>query len=314
MNGDDIYAAVEYPPEFKRGVQKYLQPKEFLKRGFWPVGSDQGPEPKILDRRSQAKMLGSVADPAEGVHMDAPTMDPMPAMALTRLKGLKAMRQLIKKDTQSMLKSGKYPKQAVLAGHRVRLADAKAAATDIPETMWKRVESIIEETGETAGAHRRRSTVDPGIREIDIGLNPATFDYKTVIHEMLGHEGSAALRQGFTRPGAPEPLKRFGSWWGYTKHEMSSMQATLEKADLTIEAQRLYQWNPDELYANAVATAMNRGKPLVEAKKAAAMEMFGRRKEIMFNVRRGLESVRELAAAKGVDLDIDYYLKQYYKQ
>lgn len=234
--------------------------------------------------------------------------------ALTRAKGLKAMRRLIKKDTQRMLKAGRYPKQAVLAGHRVRLAEAKKAAEDIPEWMWGRVEDVVEETGTTSGAHRVRPSIDPAMREVDIGLNPDIFDYQTVMHELVGHEGSAAIRQHFTRPGAPKGLKRFGRWWGHAKDEMKAMEAALENADLTIEAERLYKWNPDEIYSTAVAGKMDKGMGLADAKKAAAKEMYKHRYEIMFNVKRGLESIRELAAARGVDIDVGYYLGQYYKQ
>jgi hypothetical protein len=52
-----------------QGVKEYLRPQSFLKRGFYPVGTDQGPEPRLPSRRETGRMMGSVMDPARNIVM-----------------------------------------------------------------------------------------------------------------------------------------------------------------------------------------------------------------------------------------------------
>jgi hypothetical protein len=234
--------------------------------------------------------------------------------ALDERSALKAMRRLVKQDTQAMLAAKKYPQSSILATHRLRMGEAKQAAKDVPEWLWGRVEEIVEEVGPTTrGRHTVRASLDPAVREVEIGLNPRHFDYWTVMHEVVGHEGSAALGEAAGKLGL-ENLRKFKGWWNFTKTEMKSMQALLEKRGLDIEAGRLYKWNPDEIYSNVAAGLVDKGIDPAVASKHAALEVFSRRGQIMHNVKRSLESVRELLEAEGKTLDVDYYLKQYYSR
>lgn len=68
-------------------VKHYFSPKETLKRGFYPVGTDQGPEPRLPSRRETGQMMGSVMDPTQKMEMDMPMAPAMTPMAFGRKIG-----------------------------------------------------------------------------------------------------------------------------------------------------------------------------------------------------------------------------------
>lgn len=140
-----------------QGVKDYLQPKSFMKRGFYPVGTDQGPEPKLLDRRTQAKMMGSVMDPAEQMQLDQPMADPMPAM--TPFVFGKRISQM-KKGTQ-------------------RLASMKSISGEAFEQASKNLDSMVKEFPPLARERLGDIEILAGKSEVQKGVGGRYFPRRT---------------------------------------------------------------------------------------------------------------------------------------
>jgi len=265
-----------------------------------------------LVRRGEIQPSGGYMELVRELPPGHQALDPLGFIgALSERSALKATRELIKRETQRKLQLGKYPKPAVLAEHRIKMSEAKKALEDIgPETIG-RVERVVPEHGEGVIArHTRVSHVDPAAREIEIGINPELIDYKGMVHEFTGHEGGAMLREALREAGVGTRAgKRFASWWEDMRIEMKSAQAVLEKYGLKAEADRVYKWNPDEMFSNVVSDLMDKGITKEVAKKHAALEVFKRRVQITDSYKRSLGSIQELLEAEGKTLDVDAYLR-----
>jgi len=77
-SGEQMASGVSRGAKF---LEEYFSPKKVVERGFYPALTDQGPEPKVPDRRTLGSMMRSGVDPLAGVQHDQPSVDPVSAMS-----------------------------------------------------------------------------------------------------------------------------------------------------------------------------------------------------------------------------------------
>jgi len=154
-------------PGVTEGIKKYFSPKEILKRGFYPVGSEQ-PKGEI----------------------DQPGVGPL-AMTPGGLK--KALAKFFEARTAHMLKAGlrgaeRFSEVAIAR----EAARARDVASKMTPKMLKRLQKLTTKAPEGIDADYLAAYLyPPGYKKPTIYMNPRMFrePSNVLAHESLGHLG-----------------------------------------------------------------------------------------------------------------------------
>ncbi len=282
----------EFAPESVRragaAVKEYVQPRSFLRRGFYPALEPDRPMPSWED------MISGKAD--EG--LDQPTVSMLPA------KGLKELRHLQKLKTQHRLRTG-WSRTAAGAVHKMELRDIREAVNAIPRRMWDRIRSIKKLKGDPKDARALHSTagsLEPGIDTADVWFHPEAWEPQDILHEIVGHEGSEVVGEVVEKIGNRVPnLKAFRLWWDEIHGEMNVLQRWLKRegGDAGI-ANRVYRKSPDEIFSRYVeGNIYSQGGKTSDSIVTGFGQVYDRRNETLAAFREGLVEAQKIQRRLG---------------
>ncbi len=252
MREIDPWSAVEYPEGTGEAVGKYLSPGEFLKRGTWP----------LFDEEYRNRPLPTNV---EDIQMDEP-MVPSISMPMALSQG----RAFAAAKTASRLKKGVSP-QAASIMERVEQADVAANIRAFPKQMWERVKQLYHgerhpTMGNIAGALEHHPGVTSSLDEWSVWLNTRFADPNTLTHEGA-HVASQLFGEWAEQAGKSGPFARLRKTWGRMKRDAQTLEGTLSMNGNPTLAERVYNLNPEEVFARRFAEAIEEGMNFAEATK-----------------------------------------------
>lgn len=226
-------------------------------------------------------------------------IDPMGAMLPAR--GLKELRALQKIKTQGRISRG-MPKRAAGILHKVESRELREAADAIPDRMWERIRSIKRLHGdpEVSGRHVRVGSLVPGVDEADVYLHPESFDASTVLHEIVGHEGSQ-LAKGLGK--SVPNLTGFRKWWDQIHEEMRTLSGWLERSGgRPAIVDEVYRRSPDEVFSRFTESSMlAEDKGAVDAIVGGYRRVYEMRQKTLDALEIGLDEAERLGAITPIE-------------
>jgi hypothetical protein len=287
-----------------QAVKEYLHPRSFLKRGFYPVGTDQGPEPQMLSRKDQGKMMGSVMDPAQFVQHDQPAMDMMPAISPLRLAG--RLKEIAKARAA-------YTGEA----YEAVLKNFQRMSKKAPQKFWDKISDV--EAGVMRG-DIKATHMGPTPADLKKGYLGGKIKFNTradlrVLEDLaesgyheMGHAISTMLKNYTAKN--PEMIM--------LKHHMSGMKKVHQRAQILEQrlrltaqnlmqkgdehrakliagfAERVYLTSPEELLSRGMKNAFQRGEeflPVVKSKMKNAVSTYERQGGILDGLEKQAKAV-----------------------